>query len=118
MDYQSDNLYASDTITGQSFMIEADDELGEFMESEDGAMINLFWSNEEGWTPFFLADTFTKEEYFKFDLPEGGHWVEVSKVFSLVASDNVFVITEVSKVNRNPVVYPDNFDGEKNFRVV
>jgi hypothetical protein len=99
-------------------MIEAKEEISEFVESEDGIIINLFWSNEEGWTSFFLADSFTKEEYFEFNLPEGGIWVEVSKVFNLVASDDTFLITEISKIKRNPVVYPDSFDDETNFRVI
>lgn len=114
----NEDLYASDSVMGVIYMIEADDDIGEFMESEDGAMVNLFWSNTDGWVPFPVAEGFTKSEYFELDLPEGGHWVEVRRVLNFTASHDTFVTTDVSKVNRNPVVYPDDFDGEDNFRVI
>lgn len=118
MSKSNGNLFTIDPISSLCFMIEANDEIGEFMESDDGSMVNLFWSNDEGWVPFFGADTFFKDEYFTFALPEGGVWVEVSKVFNVVASSDCFVLNEVARLTRNPVVYPDSFDGEDNFRAI
>lgn len=113
----SNELYASEPLDSHCLMIEASEEIGQFMESDDGVMINLFWSNDDGWVPFFFGDTYSEEDYFKMTIPTGGLWVEVCKVFSLIASNDTFIVHEVSKLNRNPKVYPDTYQDENNFRV-
>jgi hypothetical protein len=118
MSNSSSDLFVIDPVMTITYMIEAHPDIGQFMESEDGCMVNLFWSNEDGWVPFFGADVFSKDEYFSFNLPDGGVWVEVNRVFNFVASDDSFVVNEVCKLKRNPVVYPDSFDDEDNFRVI
>jgi hypothetical protein len=118
MQYENKKLFIIEPIVSVSYMIEAQDDAGEFMESDDGSMVNLFWSNEDGWVPYFLADVFGPEEYLSLDLPLGGSWVEVSKVLHFVASNDSFVINEVSKLNRNPDPHPDGYEDESYYRVV
>lgn len=115
---QNKGLFIMDPIMSVCYVIEAHSDLGEFMESDDGVMINLFWSNDEGWVPYLGADVYDKDDYFTFTKPDKGVWVEVTKVFNLVASYDSFIINEVSQLTRDPVVHPDSFDDDNNFRAI
>lgn len=110
-------IYTGKLYSDIVYMIEADEELGEFFETEDGVMVNLFWSNDSGWQPFFIADYFTEEDYFNLNLPQGGHWVQVQKNMSVAVSNSVYVMNEVSGITREFQVFPSN-DTDNTFRVV
>lgn len=38
----------------------------------------LFWSNENGWTDYYSADSFNEEETKTFNLPDEGSWILMS----------------------------------------
>jgi hypothetical protein len=90
----------------------------EFIESPDGKIVPLFWSNEDGWVMFFHADRWHKFEYFEVDLPGGGEWVQVDCVSNYTSLGDHYVCHDIYQVTENPVVYPDSFDGDNYFRAV
>lgn len=112
------DTFIYESMTTKGYMIEADEEIGEFIESEDGVMLNLYWSNTDGWVPSPVADIFEVSDYFTMNLPMGGHWVECVNLMSVVMSSEHFVSSQVTKINRNFVVHPEAYQDDNNFRVV
>lgn len=39
-----------------------------------------YWSKTSGWVPLYGATRFFEEEKFKFVLPEGGRWVNLTEM--------------------------------------
>lgn len=101
-------IHAGNLESQICYMIEAHDSLGEFIETDDGVMVNLFWSNDDGWVPFYIADTFTSNDYYNMFLPEGGSWVQVQKHVTLGMSNSVYVIQEISGISREFQVFPED----------
>lgn len=99
------------------YMIKSKDET-EFMESPNGKILPLFWSNDHGWVLFFYADRWTNIEYFEVDLPQEGVWVQVDCISNYTAMGDHYVCHDIYQLTSNPVVYPDWYDSEKAFRVI
>jgi hypothetical protein len=99
------------------YMIEADEESGEFFETENGTMVPMFWSNDLGWVPFFFADSFSEKEYFEVNLPQGGRWVKVTKHSTAIVSNSLYVTQETCGIVRNFQVMPSE-NTEERFRIV
>lgn len=118
MSMNEGRIHAGNLESHICYMIEAHESLGEFLETEDGVMVNLFWSNEDGWVPFYVADTFTKDDYYNLRLPEGGNWVQVQKSVTLGMSNSVYVIQEISGITRQFSVFPDDDEVSNVYRIL
>jgi hypothetical protein len=90
----------------------------EFMESPDGKIVPMFWSNSEGWSMFFYADRWEMNDYFERDLPIGGEWVKVDCLSNYTIVGDHYVCNDIYQVTSNPVIYPDGYESDTHFRII
>jgi hypothetical protein len=83
-----------------SYVIES---LNEIETSDDGSMsFPLYWSNDEGWVPFFACDRFSYEEAKELNRPQDSVWVSCMSSSSFTAVDSSYVSTEVTSLIHDP----------------
>ena len=62
----------------------------------------LYWSNEDGWVPFFGCDRYTHEEAMESDLPLDSKWMSCMTAYQFTAVDGAYVTTEVTSLLDDP----------------
>lgn len=103
-------------VTNQYLMIRSKD-AEEFMESEDGKIVPLFWS-ENGWELFYSAQKYRMNDYFILNLPLGGEWVLVDTISTFTCIGDHFTLSETYQITPNPEIFPDIEGSDEYFRVI
>lgn len=87
------SIFSVGPVESEHYVIEANDEMNddgtyEIMESEDGTTVPLYWSNEDGWVPYYFCDRFDEQDVKDLDAPLGGAWKKAYTITSFVMSDS------------------------------
>jgi len=97
-------------IVEHEYVIESQEEIGRFVDVE--APVPLYWSNKNGWAPFFDSDKFSYQEAKSVNLPMGGAWVSCMTTVQCTMEDGSYITTEVSNLMPDPDLLVGQMTGE------
>lgn len=81
-------------VESQHYVIQANDDTDEFIESDDGVAVPMYWSNSDGWVPYYFCDHFTSDDVKDLSTPDGGHWKKAHTITNFVLSKGQYTVIE------------------------
>ena len=82
------------------YVVESTTETDTFDEGD--MLLPLYWSNEDGWVPFFGCDKFSYQEAEEFSLPLDSKWMSCMTAYQFTAVDGSYVTTEITSLLDDP----------------
>lgn len=82
------------------YVVESTTEIDTFDEGD--MLLPLYWSNEDGWVPFFGCDRFTHEEAMESNLPLDSKWMSCMTAYQFTSVDGAYVTTEITSLLDDP----------------
>jgi len=81
-------------IENTYYVIESNPETGDVIESDDGITAPLYWSNDEGWVPYYFCDHFDEDDASNYTPTDSGVWKKVNSITNFVMAKNNYTVVE------------------------
>jgi len=87
-------IFSVGPIENTYYVIEASDDADEYLESEDGVTVPMYWSNEGGWVPYYFCDHFDEDDTKNYSPADGGSWKKVNSITNFVMAKSHYTVVE------------------------